>query len=125
MPFAIIKGRSLYAVNAIEVVDCLDRKASEITYAPDEPGYVIGVNKFVFNKKKVRPLPIFKVPETMHLFVSDAFAECVVRNKLTGAGFDDPENILWVKKAWDCTMNGLPRVKDFDATTNVATNSLK
>jgi hypothetical protein len=118
LPFATIKGQSLYAVNAIEVVDCVDKEASEITYAPDEPERAIAVSKFVFDEKKVRPLPIFKVPETMHLFVSDAFAEAVVRNKLTGAGFDDPGNILWVKKPWDRTMGGLPKVRVFDMPVN-------
>lgn len=113
LPFATIKGKLLYAVNVIEVIDCLDRQASDLTYSPDEPGYVIGVGKYVFDKSKVRPVPIFKVPETMDLFVSDVFAQTVVDHKLTGAGFDDPENILWVKKPWNRKMEGLPTVRDF------------
>jgi len=103
LPFASIKGKSFYAVNVLEVIDCLNRRASEPC-----------VGKFVFNEKKLRPVPIFKVPKVTHIFVSDVFAQIVVDHKLTGAGFDDPENFLWVKKPWNRTMEGLPPVKNFD-----------
>jgi hypothetical protein len=119
LPFATIKGKKLSAVNVLQVTDCLDAEASGVKYADDEPERPISVDKFVFVEEKLRPVPIFKVPQSMgHIFVSDEFACAVVRDKLTGAGFDDPENILWVKKPWDRTMDGLPPVKDFDVQVN-------
>jgi len=113
LPFATIRSKILYAVNVIKLIDCLDLERSELTYVPEEPGRVIFASKYVFNKEKVRSVPIFKVPQSLHIFVSDVFADVVVNAKLTGAGFDDPENILWVKKPWNRTMEDLPLVKEF------------
>ena len=112
--FAKIGDDVLCAVNVIEVIDCLDLSKSSLSYAPDDPKHVICAFGFVFDEEKVRAVPIFKVPQWMgSIFVSDEFAKVVVCNKLTGAGFDDPVKIPFVKKAWDRTMEGLPPVRGF------------
>ena len=117
LPFATIKGKRLYAVNVIRIIDCLDMKKSNMSFSSDIPGRVIFAMGFMFDPKKVEPCPIFKVPQWRgSIFVSHDFVEVVVRSKLTGAGFDNPEKILFVKRPWDGTLRGLPAVRDFDQT---------
>jgi hypothetical protein len=109
-----VKGHELIAVNVVEVLDCLDRKASNVTFSPDGPTRVIHVEKFVFIPRRLRKVPIFKVPEWPGaIFVSEEFAQVVVEAKLKGAGFDNPEDIRYVKSQWDGTMSGLPAARDY------------
>jgi hypothetical protein len=112
--FTKIGDNVLYAVNVIEVIDCLDLSKSNLSYSHEDPKHVIGAFGFVFDEEKVQAVPIFKVPQwTGSIFVSDEFAKVVVCNKLTGAGFDDPTKIPFGKKPWNRTMEGLPRVRGF------------
>ncbi len=114
LPLAEVKGHELFAVNVVEVLDCLDRKASNVTFSPDDPKRVIHVEKFVFMPRRLKRVPIFKVPEWPGaIFVSEEFAQVVVEAKLKGAGFDNPEDIRYVKSQWDGTMSGLPAAREY------------
>lgn len=114
LPLAVVKGHELFAVNVIEILDCLDREASNVTYSPDDPTRVIHIGKVVFIPRRLKRVPIFKVPEWPgSVFVSEEFVHVVVEAKLKGAGFDDPENIRYVKTPWDGTMSGLPAVRGY------------
>ncbi len=114
LPLVQVKGHELTAVNVVQVLDCLDRKASNVTFSPDDPARVIHVEKFVFIPRLLRKVPIFKVPEWPgFIFVSEEFAQVVIEAKLKGAGFDNPEYIRYVKLPWDGTMSGLPIVREY------------
>ena len=114
LPFATIKGSKFFAVNVIEVIDCLDHKASGVTHSPDDATRIIHVERFVFDNARLRNVPLFKVPEWPgEIFVSEEFAKIVEDKKLAGAGFDNPEDIRWVKEPWDGTFDGLPKVHNF------------
>ncbi|MBL9193064.1 MAG: hypothetical protein JNJ82_11990 [Opitutaceae bacterium] len=109
-----VNGCELFAANVIEVVHCLDREASGITFSPDDPTRIIHIQKFVFAPERLRRVPIFKIPEWPGtIFVSEDFAQIVVDAKLAGAGFDNPEKIRYVKSLWDGTIAGLPPVREY------------
>ena len=109
-----LKGEKLFAVNVIEVLHCLDREASNITFSPDDPTRIIHIGKFVFIPRKLKRVPVFKVPEWPGaIFVSEEFVQLVVEAKLRGAGFENPEDIRYVKPPWDGTIAGLPSVRDY------------
>lgn len=114
LPFVELKGHKLYAVNVIEVLDCLNRKASHVTFSSDDSTRVIHIEKFAFIPQRLKKVPIFKVPERPQaIFVSEEFAQVVVKAKLKGAGFDNPEDIRYVKSPWNGTMSGLPAARDY------------
>jgi hypothetical protein len=116
LPLATLKGKELFAVNVVEVVDCLDRKASKITPSRDDPSRIVHIGRFVFDRTRLRNVPVFKIPEwPASIFVSEEFARAVVSGRLTGAGFDDPEDIRYVKEPWDGTFMGLPNAREYHA----------
>jgi hypothetical protein len=115
LPLTTVNGEMLFAVNVIEVLECLDRSASEASFSPDDPKRIIHINRFVFLPERIRNVPLFKVPEWPGaIFVSEEFAEIVVHAGLSGAGFEDPDDIRYLKSQWDRTMAGLPRTRDYD-----------
>lgn len=86
LPLARLKGNELYAINVVEVLDCLDRKGSNVTFSPDDSTRVIHAEKFIFIPQRLKKVPISKIPEWPGaIFVSEEFARVVVEAKLTGA----------------------------------------
>lgn len=78
----------LYAINVLDVADCLDVKKSEIEYFPD--GGVMYVSRHVFNKECLGDeRHIFKIPQEIvkRVFVSDAFKKLVEKEHLEGLNF--------------------------------------
>ena len=75
---------------------------------------MIHVAKFVFAPQRLKKVPIFKVPEwPQAIFVTEEFAHAVVESQLTGARFENPEDIRYVKTPWDGTMGGLPMTREY------------
>ena len=91
LPFIELRGKQFFALNVIELVDCLDKKKSTIRYAPDDPTYILSIGNFFFDAQRVKNVPIFKVAEyPKSVFVTHQFVELIVKNKLRGAAFADP-----------------------------------
>lgn len=55
-------GTDYYIINPIGTFDCLDFKASKITWDDDEPGEIIRIRKHVLDKKKLKNAPqLFRI----------------------------------------------------------------
>ena len=90
-PIGKVLGKDYYIMNATNVVDCLDKKKSAISYSPSD-GRIMGINKAVFLSHRMPNAYLFKVPEDMSLiYATDRFVEAVRRYKLTGVSFE-PSN---------------------------------
>lgn len=101
---ATIKKKKLYAVNVLQLEDCLDLDKSEITYSSDNSKRIIDITKVIFDNSKVPTSPIFKLlQDPGQVFVNDDFVKLVIDNKLKGAHFVDPADDLWyLKKPNEC-----------------------
>jgi hypothetical protein len=77
----------LYAVNVLDVVDCLDNPLSDIKYLPS--GGVMHIDRYIFKEGCLNGKHIFKIHEeiTNRVFVSDAFKEVVEKENLEGLIF--------------------------------------
>lgn len=114
LPLGTIADTPLFALNVTTVVDCLNHQRSGVTVSRSDSTRILDIAQFVFDPRKVRNVPIFKIPEMKtEIFVSEGFVEAVASHGLSGAGFEDPENVLFVKHVWDGRMSGLPPVKEF------------
>ena len=82
-------------MNVVLLLDCLDVKKTQISYAPDEPAKVLGIDRAVFDAAKIPDdVAIFKVPQYPRpVYVADAFVDCVRRHQLTGVGFEYPHDV--------------------------------
>jgi len=87
LPLIQIKRKQLYAVNVLNVLDCLDIVRSDVLFDPSEPGRIVDVIRFVFEPNKLPADPvIFKIPEdTGSVFVSQAMVDVIVACQLTGS----------------------------------------
>ena len=87
LPLIQVKSKQLYAVNVLNVIDCLDIAHSRIMFDPAEPGRIVDVIRFVFEASRLRSDPvIFKVPEdTGCAFISQTVVDIIVANQLTGS----------------------------------------
>jgi hypothetical protein len=71
-------------------VDALDEHASDLLYAPDEPGYVLMINKHVFRPDKLTGDWMFKLPQGRGrgaFYVTDPFVQMIRASGLTGLHF--------------------------------------
>lgn len=98
-PIGRIKDSDFYILNVIRILDCLDVDQSKISYASDVPGKVLGVQKAIFDFTKVpRDAVIFKISQYPRpIYVTDAFVDCIRKNRLTGVGFEYPYDVGAVK----------------------------
>lgn len=81
--FHTLKGKPHFVMNVLRCEDYLDIEKSDLTVCGE---------RFIFRSDlpKVLP-PIFKCPERWgEIFVSSAFAQMMVTNKLRGAALADP-----------------------------------
>ena len=81
--------KTLYVLNVINVVDCLDYEKSKIRRFSD--GTVSEIDEFAFDYSKVSQHDIFKIPEKIWstVFVSDKFKATVEENGLIGFKFTE------------------------------------
>jgi hypothetical protein len=92
-PIGKVQDRDYFIMNVVRVVDCLDLEKSDILTASD--GRVLSLRSAVFHPDKLSDCPvIFKVPQdTGVIFVNDLFVNCVRGHRLTGVGFEYPNNV--------------------------------
>jgi hypothetical protein len=96
LPLILIRGINYYAINVVKVVNCLDKKRSEVAYYHN-PKKTMAIHSYVFLKNKIENVPIFKVPELdgSTVFVTQKFVDVIIANKLTGVSFADPSINRW------------------------------
>jgi len=81
--------KTLYVLNVINMVDCLDYDKSVLRRWED--GRVSEIDEFAFHYSIVSQHDIFKIPEKnrTHIFVSDKFKATVEENGLIGFKFTE------------------------------------
>lgn len=80
-----------YIINVTAIVDCLDRAASKLLYAPDDPEKILTVRNIRFKDTNGINVAAFRIPELQgRFFVRKCFVDAVVGSKLTGVYFEDP-----------------------------------
>ena len=92
LPLIELRGKPYYALNVLTTVDCLDKTASDILYATDDPSHILRIKSYKFVEGKL-PLniPIFKIPDDVGcVFVTRSFIDAVIANGLRGSSFEDP-----------------------------------
>jgi hypothetical protein len=82
------EAAQFYAINVIEVVDCLDHSQSEVVWFKD--GSLAGIKRHIFKPRCLERKHIFKIPERKRsfVFVSDAFKQLIEDHQLTGLVFE-------------------------------------
>jgi hypothetical protein len=82
------ESEELYAIHALELMDCLDHSRSVVTRFPS--GGIMDVEEFVFKKNCDQGKHIFRLTDapTKYVFVSDQFKSVVEKNKLRGLIFE-------------------------------------
>jgi hypothetical protein len=89
LPLTVLRRVPYFVFNVTEVVDCLDKTRSRWKFPH---------NEFYFDEKKVKHVPVFKVPESLNnVFVTDCFVIAAREAKLTGIGLDDPNKESLIK----------------------------
>ncbi len=64
-----VHSKDYFIVNPIGTFDCLDLKASDITW-DDEPGSIISIREHVFDKKKMKSAPqLFRIDKAPNEYV--------------------------------------------------------
>lgn len=113
LPLIELRGKPFYALNVLTTIDCLDKAASDIFYASDDPSHILRIRSYKFNENKL-PLniPIFKIPDDVGcVFVTRSFIDVVIENGLRGSSFEDPAIDPFIKFAKGEPLNvisGLP-----------------
>jgi hypothetical protein len=75
----------LYLINVLNIIDCLDRDASDLLYS-EESGKLLFAERIVLHKDFAQTHHIFK-DQTLgrgHIFISNEFKQTVEENKLIG-----------------------------------------
>jgi hypothetical protein len=90
LPLVWMDGpETLYIVNVISTIDCLDTDKSTMHYFSDEG--VMYIEDYVFHNEildRHRDLHIFKIPQVWtSILVSQQFKDLVTESELTGANF--------------------------------------
>jgi hypothetical protein len=89
--FADVRGKPFFLMNVLASADILDEMQSEGTRS--QRGERITITKHVFRPDRLDLTPpIFKLPGRFwsEIFVTDAIADAVVEERLTGFQFRDP-----------------------------------
>jgi len=87
----IITNLEYYAINVLEMTDCIDHNKSE--FRRYENGAIASVNHFCIKTQLLKNKNLFIFPETKYLdtYVSEAFINCVKTNSLKGSIFRELE----------------------------------
>jgi hypothetical protein len=99
LPLLELRGKPFYAINVLNVIDCLDIEKSDISWAPDLPRRIWRINKYIFDETRIpQETMLFKIPNEAisNIFVTRKFIDCVIDHGLRGAAFRDPsqDNII-------------------------------
>jgi hypothetical protein len=85
-------AKPIWLLNVTQVVNCLDDKKSKGLRA--NSGRLYDIDEFVFVKEYICEVPLFRIPETWHIFAPEwdqdpdhEFKAAVQRNKLKGLTF--------------------------------------
>jgi len=83
------KSHNFYAINVLEVLNCLDKGKSEITWLPS--GGVMFIDRYVFKKSCIGEQHIFKLVEKVlgKPIVSETFKKIVEQANLEGLIFEE------------------------------------
>jgi len=90
IPVAAPDGDVYYALNVINVIDCLIRESSELSirpmFEPSDPLYVSAIYKHEFNLSIVKDASIFTIPEMTgrEVYVSQEIKNIIAKHQLTG-----------------------------------------
>ncbi|HBA85379.1 MAG TPA: hypothetical protein DCZ95_14930 [Verrucomicrobia bacterium] len=113
LPLIEIRRKSFFAINVLNIVDCLDKERSVIHYATDDPQHILSIPVYVFRESAIPKSPLFKIPEdTGSVFVTQPFVDTVIKHALWGIGFADPTANQWGKFARGESLNVVPGVPD-------------
>jgi hypothetical protein len=79
--------KTVYAINVLDLLDCLDYSRSQIVRFPS--GGIMEIERYAFKEGCVEGKHIFKIAEAplKQVLVSDAFKELVERSQLEGLIF--------------------------------------
>ncbi|MBN1208018.1 MAG: hypothetical protein JXB05_24350 [Myxococcaceae bacterium] len=67
-----IYSRDYFIINPIGTVDCLDMKASEITWDDEDPDEIIEIDEYVLSRKKVQKAPpLFRIDKDPMAYAVD------------------------------------------------------
>lgn len=90
LPLVELKGRQYFAMNVLQLVDCLDLERSLIMYSSSDSERVLHISSYVFRLDRVRE-PLFKVPQyPADVFATDPVLKLVQEEGLRGVSFLDP-----------------------------------
>jgi hypothetical protein len=105
-----IRGVEYFLMNVLRVIDCVDIKKSDVRYYSDEPDKVMGFGHYSFRRdmgNAIHKTSVFILPYGPRaIFVNDEFVNRVRACKLTGIGFEDPNNQGIMKR--NCVFPDLP-----------------
>jgi hypothetical protein len=92
LPVTYNGNQTLYLINVIEVIDCLDRERSIIKRSYE--GKIITVKKHEFIKERLENADIFKIPEAINftIYVSDNVKKFIEESGLIGFEFTEVWN---------------------------------
>ncbi len=95
LPLSFVDGE-FYAINVIEVLDCINYDEAEFDMYEDG-SRIMCFNKYAFNESAVKGKHIFKIIDEPRRspFVSDEFKERVLASGLTGFKF----SLVWDSEA--------------------------
>jgi hypothetical protein len=86
LPLLKLKKQSLYAVNVLRVIDCLDIERTNVGYASNNSHEIVWMSQFHFFADKIPgDTWIFKVPQWGSVFVTRSFVEELVHHELSGS----------------------------------------
>jgi hypothetical protein len=89
LPFKCDEG-NFWAFHVTNFVDALDKEASEVLRAPDDPNVILMIHKHVFRPEKLTTDWMFKLPYARgrsDIYVTDAFVNLIRTSELTGLNF--------------------------------------
>ena len=83
-----------YALNVINVIDCLDKQASK--YIATNNGCIVSYSLLEFDENKLGESLFFKIPQLPYqIFIADPLYEIYETNDLRGLVFDPEVNLVW------------------------------
>lgn len=93
LPIETDAGR-YYAINVLDIVDCLNREESDFTATKN--GIIVSFSSLEFSKEKLQNHSIFKIPELPYqTFISDDIQELCEEKYLRGLIFNTESNLVW------------------------------
>ena len=82
-----VEGFSYQVLNPIQVIDCLDKERSQMTFS--KTGRVMSIEHHVFNEEVLSGVYLFKTPELIstRVYATEALREIIAKNRMEGLEF--------------------------------------